>query len=171
MSNLYELTNNENNINEEKNIDIENNTIENCVICLEPVNNISETSRFNCDHAKYMHNDCVKTLRKCPLCRELSIIPVDSYNRNNKYSEKILCFIITTFFSIMVFILMYPIVYYGFGSGKYKNNTMYNDTMYNNTMYNNTMYYFNIHPFHENHHLNLIPIHVANHFPNIDTQY
>lgn len=154
MSNLYEIT-----INEE-------NIIENCVICLEPVNNISETCRFNCDHAKYMHNDCVKTLRKCPLCREISIIPVDRYNHNNKYSEKILCFMVCTFFSIMIFILMYPIVYYGFGSGKYKNNTMYNDTIHNYTMY-----YFNIHLFHENHHLNLIPIHVANRFPNIDTQY
>ena len=121
-------------------VDVEKNEINECVICLEPVTEASEISKFGCVHSKYMHNDCVKNLRKCPLCREVSIVPAVPAGRLDhqvdKCHEKILYFCVGSLFSIMIFVLLQPMIMFSFyGGGYYRNYTMYNETMYNETNY------------------------------------
>ena len=43
-----------------------------CVICLNKINNEPNYFKFSCGHKKYMHNECIADLDKCPLCRQLS---------------------------------------------------------------------------------------------------
>lgn len=114
-NNLYEDTNN--NINE-------------CVICLEPVINFSEISKFGCNHSKYMHDNCIKNLRKCPLCRERSIIIERNTNHNslNLNNQGILCFLCGCFFIILFLLSMYPLMYLNFSNSKIGNFTSSNFT-------------------------------------------
>jgi hypothetical protein len=138
-----------NEVDVEKNeVDVEKNEINECVICLEPVTEVCEISKFGCIHSKNMHKKCVESLRKCPLCREVSLVPVSRTNNpvsrtNNDYKchERICFFVVGVFFSVMVFVLLQPMIMISlYSGGYYRNETMYNETMYNETMYNDIMY-------------------------------
>lgn len=114
--------------------DIENNEINECVICFEPVTDGSEISKFGCVHAKYMHENCVKSLRKCPLCRETGIIVESSIHKGDTWVwQHIICFLVGCGFASILFLAMYPMVFYNFGNSKYINNTMTNTTLDNYT--------------------------------------
>ena len=123
-----------------------NNDINECVICLEPVLNYSEKSKFGCIHSKYMHDDCVKNLSKCPLCRVKSDT-VEMNNNNISYllwKEKLFCFLLCCFFSILLFMLMYPLMFLNFfgnytsmSNSTYNNYTIDNYTSMSNSIYNN----------------------------------
>ena len=43
-----------------------------CVICFNKVEKETNYFKFNCNHKKYMHNECIVNVDKCPLCRQLS---------------------------------------------------------------------------------------------------
>ena len=43
-----------------------------CVICLNKIINEPNDFKFSCGHKKYIHNECITNLDKCPLCRQLS---------------------------------------------------------------------------------------------------
>ena len=120
----------------EKN-DIENHEIYECVICFEPVTDGSEISKFGCVHAKYMHQNCVQTLRKCPLCRERSIIEEGNIHNHDTWvwQQHVICFLIGGFFATILFTAMYPMVFLNFGNSYYINNTITNTTL------DNYMYY------------------------------
>lgn len=114
-----------------------NNDINECVICLEPVLNFSETSKFGCIHSKYMHDDCVKNLTKCPLCRERSNI-IENNNNSLQFTwkERLFCFGAGSIFSIIIFIASYPMIIYRF----YDNySTISNSTNHNYTIDNYTI--------------------------------
>ena len=119
--------------------DIENNEIYECVICLEPVTDGSEISKFGCVHAKYMHENCVQTLRKCPLCRERSIIVERNIHPHiiHEYIclQHLICFLIGCGFAAILTTAMYPMVFLNFGNSNYINNTMTNTTLDNYTYY------------------------------------
>lgn len=82
-----------------------------CVICLEPINNPSNVSKFGCIHSKYMHDHCVSTLSKCPLCREKSLIEeVVSRSKDRCFPmfvgslSTILCFLIAYSIAIPMYL-------------------------------------------------------------------
>ena len=50
-------------------INIEEEKKEECVICFEIVDEDVENFKFDCEHKKYMHHNCIKRLPKCPMCR------------------------------------------------------------------------------------------------------
>lgn len=120
------------------NDEYEENTTNNCVICFEPVTNATEISKFGCIHSKNMHNDCVKSLRKCPLCRETAIIVYKPkcYVINK---EKLCYFIIGIVFCGVIFIASYPLYMYSIGFGNYRNSTVV-DSIVNSTVVDNTIY-------------------------------
>lgn len=112
---------------------IENNEINECVICFEPVTDLCEVSKFGCVHAKYMHVNCVKSLRKCPLCRERSVIVESSiYHRGTlAWEQHFICFLLCFGFLVLLFTAMYPMIFF-----KINNN---NPVMNNSTMTNTTL--------------------------------
>lgn len=114
--------------------DIEHNEINECVICFEPVTDPSETSKFGCVHAKYMHDNCVKSLRQCPLCRETAMIVESSIHRWDIWKQYVICFLIGCGFSSILFTAMYPTIFLKFGNYTY-NNTITNTTLDNYTYY------------------------------------
>ena len=113
-----------------------NNEINECVICLEPVKNVSEISKFGCIHSKYMHDDCVKNLSKCPLCRESSNI-IENNNNSLQFTwkERLFFFGVGCFFSIILFIASYPMIIFRF----IDNDSMSNSTNHNYTIDNYTI--------------------------------
>lgn len=119
--------------------DIENNEINECVICFEAVTDGSEISKFGCVHAKYMHENCVKSLRQCPLCRETGIIVESSIHRGDPWvwQQHVICFLIGCGFATILFTAMYPMIFFRFGDSNYiiNNNTMTNTTLDNYTYY------------------------------------
>ena len=40
-----------------------------CVICFEKMDELKDNFKFSCNHAKFMHNHCIESLNRCPLCR------------------------------------------------------------------------------------------------------
>ena len=125
--------------------DIEKNEINECVICLEAVTDACEISKFGCVHAKYMHENCVKSLRKCPLCRETAIIVESSTRRQDTWvcQQHVICFLIGCGFASILFTAMYPMIFFNFSNYNPKvNSTMYNDTIHNDT-YTDSIYRFN----------------------------
>ena len=127
---------NDDEINDDEINDIENNEINECVICFDPVTNASEISKFGCVHSKYMHEKCVISLRKCPLCRETPIIVETSTRRRNTWvwQEHVICFLIGCGFASVLFVSMYPMIFFNFSNYNPKvNSTMYNDTIHNDT--------------------------------------
>ena len=87
----------------------EEEQIQECVICLEPVENKSTYFKFNCSHSKYMHNECVEELTKCPLCRiessEIIIIEIPRITSNwsiSSFSITFPCFILIFIFLIVI---------------------------------------------------------------------
>lgn len=69
-----------NNEVEIQNNDKSENRNQHCVICFEIVDRNEEQFKFQCQHKKYMHTQCIRTLDKCPLCRTASIYNVISHN-------------------------------------------------------------------------------------------
>ena len=112
---------------------IENNEINECVICFEPVTDLCEVSKFGCVHAKYMHVNCVKSLRKCPLCRERSVIVESSiYHRGTlAWEQHFICFLLCFGFLVLLFTAMYPMIFFKINN--------YNPLMNNSTMTNTTL--------------------------------
>lgn len=87
----------------------EEEQIQECVICLEPVKNKPSYFKFNCSHSNYMHNECVEELTKCPLCRietsEIIIIEIPRSTDNWSISSCSItfpCFILIFIFFILI---------------------------------------------------------------------
>ena len=80
-----------------------------------------------------MHVNCVKSLRKCPLCRERSVIVESSiYHRDTlAWEQYFICFILCFGFLVLLFTAMYPMIFF-----KINNN---NPVMNNSTMTNTTL--------------------------------
>ena len=121
--------------NNPNNNNIENNEINECVICFEPVTIVSKISKFGCVHAKFMHEDCVKSLRKCPLCRERSII-VESSRRIDtcSWEQNVICFLLVLGFVTLLFTAAYPMIFFKFDNynPKINNSTIINTTLFRN---------------------------------------
>jgi hypothetical protein len=80
-----------------------------CVICLEPVINKHSYFKFNCSHSNYMHNECIIELSNCPLCRietsEIEIIGITEHNSNFYWIGSFglpCCVIIFIFFILII---------------------------------------------------------------------
>ena len=112
---------------------IENNEINECVICFEPVTDLCEVSKFGCVHAKYMHVNCVKSLRKCPLCRERSVIVESSIRHRHTmaWEHYVICFLLGFGFLFLLFSAIYPMIFFKTGGYNPINN---NSTMTNTTL-------------------------------------
>ena len=112
---------------------IENNEINECVICFEPVTDLCEVSKFGCVHAKYMHVNCVKRLRKCPLCRERSVIVESSIRHRHTmaWEHYVICFLLGFGFLFLLFSAIYPMIFFKTGGYNPINN---NSTMTNTTL-------------------------------------
>lgn len=87
----------------------EEEQVQECVICLEPVKNKPSYFKFNCSHSNYMHNECVEELTKCPLCRietsEIIIIGIPEHNNCSISSCSIAfpcCVLIFIFFILIL---------------------------------------------------------------------
>ena len=104
-----------------------------CVICFEPVTDLNEISKFGCDHAKYMHENCVKSLRKCPLCRERSVIAESSTRHRDILGceEHVICFLLGFGFLVLLFTAMYPMIILNIG----KHNAIKNNSTMTNTTF------------------------------------
>tara|TARA_A100001015_G_C14648986_1_gene578434 strand:+ start:201 stop:644 length:444 start_codon:yes stop_codon:yes gene_type:complete len=101
-----------------------------CVICFEPVTDLCQISKFGCTHAKYMHENCVKNLRKCPLCRERSVIVESIRHRDTLgWEENVICFLLGFGFLILLFTAMYPMIILNIG----KHNAIKNNSTMTNT--------------------------------------
>ena len=113
--------------------DIENNEINECVICFEPVTDLCEVSKFGCVHAKYMHVNCVISLRKCPLCRERSVIVESSIRHRHTmaWEHYVICFLLGFGFLFLLFSAIYPMIFFKTGGYNPINN---NSTMTNTTL-------------------------------------
>jgi hypothetical protein len=112
---------------------IENNEINECVICFEPVIDLCEVSKFGCVHAKYMHVNCVKSLRKCPLCRERSVIVESSIRHRDTMAceHYVICFLLGFGFLFLLFSAIYPMIFFKTGG--------YNAIKNNSTITNTTL--------------------------------
>jgi len=67
-----------------------------CVICLEKIEENNFATNFPCAHNKMMHKKCVTSLSKCPLCRTFINDRSDIINNTgNRQFESFACF--TTF--------------------------------------------------------------------------
>ena len=119
--------------NNSDNNNIENNEINECVICFEPITDLCEVSKFGCVHAKYMHVNCVKSLRKCPLCRERSLIVESSIRHRDTMAceHYVICFLLGFGFLFLLFSAIYPMIFFKVGGYNPINN---NSTMTNTTL-------------------------------------
>ena len=79
----------------------EKETYYECVICMNKIDNEPNYFKFNCDHKKYMHNECIVNVDKCPLCRQLS---------NYTYFQNLIESIKNGFFFILK-LLYFPIFF------------------------------------------------------------
>lgn len=115
--------------------DNERNELEKCVICLEIVNEPEDGYRFECQHKKYMHKECIEKLAKCPLCRGEMVRLV------HKSKDKLSIFpqiIIFCFCGLFLFLILQSMMIFSLtrGSYRYSNSTDYNITqLMNNTDY------------------------------------
>tara|TARA_A100001015_G_scaffold176525_1_gene196278 strand:- start:442 stop:891 length:450 start_codon:yes stop_codon:yes gene_type:complete len=104
-----------------------------CVICFEPVTDLNEISKFGCVHAKYMHENCVKSLIRCPLCRERSVIEESSTRHSDILGceQNVICCIIYLGILLVVFSMVFPMLFFKIGK--------YNPIKNNSTMTNTTL--------------------------------
>ena len=114
--------------------DLENQEInpEECCICLEVVDDISYEFKFNCNHQKYMHQNCINTLKNCPLCRvriESSDYPsYPSYNRSDD-----MCFVRLFFSGCIILTILFIVSITNPGFTLFFINSSNNSTQYNST--------------------------------------
>lgn len=111
-------------------INIEEEKKEECVICFEIVNEDIGDFKFNCNHKKYMHNECIKNLTKCPVCRsrtryEEEYAIVVGTRRIIVKPDLIVFLTFTGFCCILCWALIYPMIMMNWFSsgGRYNNNT------------------------------------------------
>ena len=109
-------------------INIEEEKKEECVICFEIVNEDIGDFKFNCNHKKYMHNECIKNLTKCPMCRtrcsEEEYAIVVGTRRMIIKPDFFVFFVFTGFCCILSWAIIYPMYLLGLaGGGRYNNNT------------------------------------------------
>lgn len=114
------------NLNDSLIIDIKEEKKEECVICFEIVDEDIEDFKFDCEHKKYMHTNCIKKLIKCPMCRtrvsrEEELIIVNSVQNNSH--QCIICILFTGFCTILFFLLLYPMMIWLEPIGSYNNST------------------------------------------------
>ena len=104
----------------------ENN--ETCIICLEEILIPSDNSDnlFPCKHYINVHVGCRKGIQKCPLCR-VQLNTKERYVKIPTFSGYIMCIMITLLFLfLIIWTSAAPYIY--FGTGNYRNNTLYNYT-------------------------------------------
>lgn len=103
------ITNIDNNIEIHNDVEISiDDKMNECVICLNKINNEPNYFKFNCNHKKYMHNECIADLDKCPLCRQLS-----NYGYFQNFIELIkngFCFICKILYLPICFAIIYLIL-------------------------------------------------------------
>lgn len=64
-----------------------------CIICFENKGNCLNISKWTCKHTDFMHSECVKNVKKCPLCRNSELyfdkLPDLPYNEYYKYKDAV----------------------------------------------------------------------------------
>tara|TARA_B100002019_G_C21024234_1_gene476389 strand:- start:24 stop:443 length:420 start_codon:yes stop_codon:yes gene_type:complete len=113
------------NLNDSLNIDIKEEKKEECVICFEIVDEDIEDFKFDCEHKKYMHTNCIRTLVKCPICRtrvsrEEDLIIVNLVSNNNH--QWFACILFTGFCVFLFLLSFYPMTMMT-SFGRYNNST------------------------------------------------
>ena len=76
-----------------------------CVICLEKIEENDFSTKFPCTHNKMMHKNCVKSLSKCPLCRTFINGRSDIINNNNTGNRQFVSFGCLTIFGLFCVII------------------------------------------------------------------
>ncbi len=110
----------ENQVNNEKYIE--------CIICFEDIKEPPQKYKYMCNHRDNMHEECIKNLDICPICRSISkylyeaqFNDVDEYyeyihnHRNNNLIDnqpRCKCTIIKEFLCISILIAIVFIVSY-----------------------------------------------------------
>ena len=46
---------------------------EECIICFEDIIEVPQNYKFICDHKNNMHEECIKDLTLCPICRKITM--------------------------------------------------------------------------------------------------
>ena len=107
-------------------IDLEMNELNNekyieCIICFEDIKEPPQKYKYMCNHRDNMHEECIKNLDICPICRSISKFlyeaqfnDVDEYyeyihnHRNNndviENQPRCKCTIIKEFFCLLILI-------------------------------------------------------------------
>jgi len=110
-----------------ENINIEEEKKEECVICFEIVNEDIGDFKFNCNHKKYMHTQCIKNLTKCPMCRtrcsEEEYTIVVGRGRMIVKPDIIVFLTFTGFCCILCWALIYPMIMMNWFSGSVRYNS------------------------------------------------
>ena len=99
---------------------------ETCVICFETVDEMNITSKFRCEHKKYMHSRCIQNVQRCPLCRTKVMISPKSPNRDQ--STVIICIMLFALFVFLVFIILHALMHFSFLGGKHSIHDQTNGT-------------------------------------------
>lgn len=92
---------------------IEEEKKEECVICFEIVDEDVENFKFDCEHKKYMHHNCIKRLSKCPMCRTpASIVSGQEIVivRISVSDQWVFGIMFTGFCTILFMLLVYPMI-------------------------------------------------------------
>jgi len=100
-----------------------------CIICFEDIEEAPKNYKYMCNHRDNMHEECIKNLDICPICRSISkylyesqFNDIDEYyeyienNRNNNINEmqtRNKCSIIKEFiFLIILILIVFMIAYF-----------------------------------------------------------
>lgn len=72
-------------------IDIENNQqLVECIICFEDIKETPQKYKYMCNHRDNMHQECIKNLDICPICRSISKFLYEAqFNDVDEYYEYI----------------------------------------------------------------------------------
>lgn len=116
-------------------INIEEEKKEECVICFEIVNEDIGDFKFNCNHKKYMHTQCIKNLTHCPICRnqcsegEYTMAIVVGTRRVIIKPDFFVFLVFTGFCCILCWAIIYPMYLLGLaGGGRYNSTAIENMT-------------------------------------------
>lgn len=122
-----------NDLNDSLVIKIEEEKKEECVICFESVDEDVDNFKFECQHKKYMHHNCIKRVAKCPMCRTpASILSGQEIVilRVSLRDQLAFGILFTGFCTILIMLLLYPMIKLNWFSsgGRYNSTSIENMT-------------------------------------------
>ena len=103
-----------------------------CIICFENIKEPSKKYKFICNHRDNMHEECIKNLDICPICRSISkylyesqFNDIEEYydylenhnnfnqnNQNNQNEERYKCIIMKEFYILVILIAIFILICY-----------------------------------------------------------